>query len=269
MEKCFMIQPFDGGRFDKRYDDVFAPAIRSAGLEPYRVDRDLGVTIPIEDIESGIASSRACLADITTDNPNVWFEVGYAIASHQPVVLICSKERTSPFPFDIRHRNIITYSAESSSDFDQLREHITRKLAALLEKEMRLCSVASMSPVAPVEGLEQYEIAALIAVAQELEDPTGGVLAYLVREDMQKTGFTKIACTLAVRGLLSNEMLEAYEEEQADNSFEGSTVYMFYRVTDQGMRWLVQNQNRLKLIAAAPAQPPGAPEQPSGDEIPF
>ena len=30
--KCFMVQPFDGGRFDKRFDDVLSPAVRSKGL---------------------------------------------------------------------------------------------------------------------------------------------------------------------------------------------------------------------------------------------
>ena len=83
MDRCFVMQPFDGGKFDKRFDDVLAPAITAADLEPYRVDRDPGVTIPIEDIQSGIESSRACLADITADNPNVWFELGYAIASRR------------------------------------------------------------------------------------------------------------------------------------------------------------------------------------------
>jgi len=40
MDKCFVMQPFDGSDFDSRYEDVIAPAIREAGLEPYRVDRD-------------------------------------------------------------------------------------------------------------------------------------------------------------------------------------------------------------------------------------
>lgn len=48
MGTCFVIQPFDGGKFDKRFEDVFAPAIRQAGLEPYRVDRDPEATISIE-----------------------------------------------------------------------------------------------------------------------------------------------------------------------------------------------------------------------------
>lgn len=39
MPTCFVIQPFDAGPYDKRYDDAFVPAISDAGLEPYRVDR--------------------------------------------------------------------------------------------------------------------------------------------------------------------------------------------------------------------------------------
>jgi hypothetical protein len=78
---CFVMQPFDNEVYDKRYEDVFAPAIIAAGLEPYRVDLDPGASILIEEIQSRIRKSDLCLAEITTDNPNVWFELGYAIAS--------------------------------------------------------------------------------------------------------------------------------------------------------------------------------------------
>lgn len=255
MNRCFVIQPFDGGKFDKRFDDIFAPAIIAADLEPYRVDRDPGVTIPIEDIQSGIESSRACLADITTDNPNVWFELGYAIAAQREVVLICSDERTSRFPFDVQHRKTIKYSTESSRDFEQLREKITTRLTAILDKEGRLGSLARMSSVAAVEGLEQFEIATLVAVAQQLPDPTGGASAYMIRQDMEKAGFTHIATTLGVRGLLSKQMLEGYEEQGYDDA------YTAYRVTEPGMAWLHQNTDKLKLKA----DPPPPPKE----EIPF
>jgi hypothetical protein len=81
MATCFVMQPFDGGMFDQRYSDDFEPAIRAAGLEPYRVDLDPTASMPIDQIESGIRRAAACFAEISTDNPNVWFELGYAIAS--------------------------------------------------------------------------------------------------------------------------------------------------------------------------------------------
>jgi len=78
MPTCFVIQPFDSaGKFDKRYKETFVPAIVAAGLEPYRVDQDARADVLITSIEDGIrsaASAAVCLADITTDNPNVWYE---------------------------------------------------------------------------------------------------------------------------------------------------------------------------------------------------
>src|ERR1700737_279766 len=99
MIRCFVIQPFDSGPFDQRFDEVVAPAIRKAHLEPYRVDRDPAANVPIDPIEAGIREATACVADITTDNPNVWFELGFAFACERPVVIICAATRTTRFPF--------------------------------------------------------------------------------------------------------------------------------------------------------------------------
>jgi hypothetical protein len=108
MPRCFVIQPFDeGGPYDKRYADVLVPAIKGADLEPYRVDRDPATTIPIDDIEDNIRTSEICLADITPDSPNIWYEVGFAFANEKPVVMVCAKPRPTKAPFDVQHRHII------------------------------------------------------------------------------------------------------------------------------------------------------------------
>lgn len=131
MPSCFVIQPFDGGRFDKRYTDTFQPAIKAAGLDPYRVNRDPSVSIPINEIEQGIRGAAVCFAEITLDNPNVWFELGYAIAAEKEICMICSKERQDKFPFDIQHRHIILYGMDSLSDFGALGTKITARLKAM------------------------------------------------------------------------------------------------------------------------------------------
>src|SRR5437867_4055926 len=111
--RCCIFQPFDsGGPYDKRYEGVLAPAVKAANLEAYRVDKDPRATIPIETLHREIRSSTACVADITTDNPNVWYELGYAIASDKPTVIICSNQRGASRPFDIQHRQIIYYAPE-------------------------------------------------------------------------------------------------------------------------------------------------------------
>ena len=90
MPVCFVIQPFDAGKFDKRFDDVYKPAIEAANLEAYRVDRDPAVDVPIEAIEQGIRNATVCLADITTDNPNVGTLKVFVIEA-ESLVLFCSR----------------------------------------------------------------------------------------------------------------------------------------------------------------------------------
>jgi hypothetical protein len=109
VRRCFVMKPFDGGTFDKVYESVFAPAIRVAGVDPYRVDSDSSVGIPIQEIENGIRDSELCFADITTDNPNVWFELGFALAIPREVVTKDAAE----------HRHAVKRSA----NLDFLRSH--------------------------------------------------------------------------------------------------------------------------------------------------
>ena len=242
MRRCFVMQPFDRGTFDKRYDDVYAPAIQDADLEPYRVDRDPSVRIPIEDIESGIRNSEICLADITTDNPNVWFELGFAIAVPREVVLVCSDERTTHFPFDVQHRNILQYKTESKSDFDKLRSEIAERIQGLLEKERTIGRISNLSPVADTEGLSQHELVALVTVMQNRLAPEDVVSTYTIKEDMNRAGFTDIGVSLALKGIIDKGMVTtAIETDWNGND------YAVYSMTEEGIQWLMRNQDELVL----------------------
>jgi|SRR5271165_3741046 len=131
---CFVIQPFDEGKFDRLYNEIFKPAIEEAGFHPYRVDEDPSVHIPIDEIENGIKQAAACFVEITTDRPNVWFELGYARACEKPLVLVCEKTARNHFPFDIQHRNIIRYDIGAPSYFQILNERIIARLRAIDEQ---------------------------------------------------------------------------------------------------------------------------------------
>jgi predicted transcriptional regulator len=236
------MQPFDKGVYDKRYEDIFVPAIEAAGLEPYRVDRDPGVSIPIDEIQTGIKNSDVCLAEITTDNPNVWFELGYAIASFKEVVLVCSSERKTRFPFDVQHRNITRYETESSRDFEQLKEKIANRLIAILKKGETLSRIADMSSIADTEGLSQHEMVALVTIAENIDSPSDKVGTYRIKEDMNRAGYTKIAVTLALTSLLRKGMIE----DEMDTDMNGNEFFL-YTVSSKGMEWLLQNQGKLVL----------------------
>jgi hypothetical protein len=242
MDTCFVIQPFDGDVFDKRYEDVFAPAIRDAHLEPYRVDQDPSVSVPIDDIERGIHRAQLCFAEITTDNPNVWFELGYAIAASRDVVLVCSEERKCHFPFDVQHRSIIKYRTGAPQDYTELREKITERITAVLTKQEEIGKASAISPMRDTEGLSQHEIVALVTVMQNSFISGEWSSAWTVKNDMNKAGFTDIAVALAMRLLRKKDMV--VEREVQDEQGEQFTGY---RVTREGEAWLIANQDQLWL----------------------
>ena len=242
MKKCFVMQPFDGGTYDKRYESVFAPAIAAAGLEPYRVDRDPSVSIPINDIENGIRNSDICFAEISTDNPNVWFELGFALAVPKEVLLVSSDERKAKYPFDVQHRNIIKYGTAAPQDFDDLKKKITQRIAAILTKNEEIGRVASLSPVKETEGLNQHEVVALVAVMQNAFMSEGSVSAYRIKDDMNNSGFTDIAVSLGLKSLDAKGMIE--RRTQRD---ENGEPYSVFEMTQKGEAWLIANQERLIL----------------------
>lgn len=257
MARCFVIQPFDNGVFDSRYEDTFMPAIKAAGLEPYRVDRDPSAAVPIQDIESGIRESAVCLADISLDNPNVWFELGFAFASFKQVVMVCSDERKTKFPFDVQHRSIIKYTSGSRRDFDSLEKSITAKLQAYLAKGEVLLSPATAANPSAVDGLEPYEILVLAAVGEDLNHDNDGASPYHVRTYLESAGYTKLAATLGLRGLREKGLVTTIEmyDEHGNSKYDGFTF------TDSGWAWLIENRSQFMLKREDPDA--------MSDDIPF
>ena len=233
-EYCFMIQPFDGGKFDKRYEDVFKPAIEAAGLISYRVDNDDLVTVPIDTIEEKIKASTICVADITMDNPNVWYEVGFALASNKTTILICSDERTDDFPFDIRQRKILQYKTESKSDFDELRNKLSNRISKL-KNSVSITQVSSISEkFDDLEGLSYQEVIFLAAVLMVQDTPNEYVSVWNIKEQMKRNGFNEIAYSICVI------------EMSLENDYQGNE-YNGISITDKGNDWILKNENKFSF----------------------
>jgi hypothetical protein len=106
-DSCFVMMPFAAPLGDY-YLKIYEPAIRKAGLNPLRADNDIfGTGKIIDQIWSGINSSKVLIAELTSRNPNVFYELGLAHAIKKPVVLVCSNE--DDVPFDLKHIRVIYY----------------------------------------------------------------------------------------------------------------------------------------------------------------
>jgi nucleoside 2-deoxyribosyltransferase len=266
MPRCFVIQPFDdGGPYDKRYKDVLLPAVKEASLEAYRVDEDRSSSVPIDDIENNIRASEICLADITPDNPNIWYEVGFAFANDKPVVMVCAKPRPTKPPFDVQHRHIIYYTQDSPSDFKKLQTEVTERLKAQIDKTEAMRSVSSMSPMKTIGGdLTSYEIATMVSIMENRLMPGAGTTPNDIRKDMRKAGYTDVATSLSLESLSRKGLIE-YTEEHGENFGEDYT-YTVCTLTSHGLDWMLENKDRFKLSRQA-----GEEEAPQlrDEDIPF
>src|ERR1700745_2797269 len=95
--------------FDGVYRDLFAPAIAAAGLMPHRADADRrGGSIHL-DMFQDLMLAEFVVADLTIDNPNVWYEIGvrHALRAGGPVLTYALRDR---LPFDIAGQRMQRYT---------------------------------------------------------------------------------------------------------------------------------------------------------------
>lgn len=225
---CCVFQPFDGGKeFDTRYDETIAPSLVLAGLEPYRVDRDASATFLLESLHAAIDKSAICLADITGNNPNVMYELGYALARGKNVVII-RKEEASAFPFDIRHLRIISYSTGTKASIAQLEHSITTAANALL----------SAAPVreptvrhgASVPDMVDHDLTALQVLLTETPLSASSVSVDILRTRLLERGFSDYHASMAISSLEHMKLLSVQWVEESQ--FEDGCYLL--RLSEQG-----------------------------------
>ena len=107
--RIFVMMPF-AEPFDTLYKDVIRPVAEDQlGFEILRVDEIQAPGIILDDIQRQIAGSHAVVAEISTRNPNVFYELGYAHALEKPTILLVRKQDSGDVPFDIKGYRAIHY----------------------------------------------------------------------------------------------------------------------------------------------------------------
>lgn len=259
-KECFVIQPISDGKFTKRFDDVYKPALESVGLTAYRVDLDPAVKIPIEDIELRIKNAEICFADISVDNPNVWYELGYAFALAKDVVMVCDESRKD-FPFDVRHKNIIRYKTESASDFETLKTKIIEKANAYLQSQKTTEKILE-NPIKETDGLKPYELSLLAFIIGEQYTDEEVANVYELRNRMTKAGFNDTAISIGMRLL----KMKGFITTRIDNDFNGNE-YSVCSLSDNGVDFVLKNTHLFDL--QQPTVELNNAGISTGDDLPF
>lgn len=120
---CFVLMPFgkkpaNGGiliDFDSVYYDLIFPAIEEANLKPIRADEEKVGGIIHKPMFERLILCEYAVVDLTTANPNVFYELGvrHAVRPYSTVLLFA--EGTKQLPFDISSLRAIPYKLDSYS----------------------------------------------------------------------------------------------------------------------------------------------------------
>lgn len=105
--KIFVVMQFTQ-EYNELFEDVIKPITEQAGFECVRADEFYTSTPIIKDIIESIQDSTAIIAEITPDNPNVFYEIGYSHAINKPTILLCDKKREK-LPFDVSSFRTLFY----------------------------------------------------------------------------------------------------------------------------------------------------------------
>ena len=128
--KLFVVMQFTED-YNNLYNDVIIPVSEKAGFEVIRADEFYSSTPILNDIIRSIKESSVIIADITPDNPNVFYEIGYAHAIKKPTILICDKTREK-LPFDVSSFRTLFYE-NSISGKTKIEKSLTKYLENILE----------------------------------------------------------------------------------------------------------------------------------------
>lgn len=114
---CFILMPF--GRklaasglsvdFDAVYETLIKPSVEAAGLEPLRADEEMAGGIIHKPMFERLVLCDYAVADLTTANANVFYELGVRHAVRQWATQLLFAEGLGQLPFDVAMLRALPY----------------------------------------------------------------------------------------------------------------------------------------------------------------
>ncbi|HEY7554587.1 MAG TPA: TRAFs-binding domain-containing protein [Candidatus Binatia bacterium] len=157
---AFVVMPFgvkEGIDFNRVYEDYVKPALEAADFEVFRADEELQAGDIRTDMFQELLLADLVVADLSIDNPNVWYELGvrHALRRRGVIQIACRRDH---MPFDVYTDRSLKYHIKENPP-EATVPHPTR----LEEDKKRLAQFATETinswydrKVSPVYHLLRY-----------------------------------------------------------------------------------------------------------------
>ncbi len=211
--ECFVIMPisnqkdYEDGHFTLVYEDIIKPAIEANNMKPIRADETKNTNLIQLDILKRIIETPIAICDMSSKNPNVFYELGMRQAFDMPTVLI--KDNSTSTPFDISGLRYVTYNKNMKHrEVKFAVEELTKSLNETYSKKddkseinslirlMELTSPASFNKIdipesEKIERLHELELQDIKSEIQKLskvQESYVEILASLLTKKSEKKG---------------------------------------------------------------------------------
>src|SRR5216684_77883 len=118
---CFVAMPFGTKTdvagpvsFDAVYRTIIQPAIEAAGLEALRADEEVTGGLIHKPMFERLILCRFAVADLTTANANVFYELGVRHAARPGSTVLIFAEGRGQLPFDVAPLRALSYRLDAS-----------------------------------------------------------------------------------------------------------------------------------------------------------
>ena len=112
---------------DKTYNNILKPLIEELGMECVRSDEIIHSGIIDKPMFNQLISADIVIADISTYNPNAFYEIGYRSALKKPIIHLKSKETS--IPFDISSIRTFDYDLTDLDAVTELKQRLNKTIA--------------------------------------------------------------------------------------------------------------------------------------------
>ncbi len=132
--------------FNRVFAEYIRPSLEAAGLEVFRADQEQQAGDIRTDMFQELLVADLVLADLTINNPNVWYELGVRHALRaRGVVLVCGGQVTSAF--DTYTDRKLGYGLKNGASDPATLEEDKRKLTEMVKATMESWRGRKLSPV--------------------------------------------------------------------------------------------------------------------------
>lgn len=132
--------------FNRVYTELIQPALQAAGLEVFRADEEERAGDIRTDMFQELLLADLVVADLTIDNPNVWYELGVRHALRARGVVLISGGRV-PTAFDLYTDRKLRYSIKETGPDPSSIEQDKAKLSDMVKVTLESWHGRKISPV--------------------------------------------------------------------------------------------------------------------------